>query len=80
MIATAIPVDDSVLTQAEVESAELSLRGQLRGRVSGLCLSVCTRGVILRGYSRTYYGKQLAQHMLMALCRFPIAANEIVVS
>jgi hypothetical protein len=73
-------VDVSLVTPDEVESAELNLRGRLRGRVSSLCLSVSDRGFILRGNSRTYYAKQLAQHMLMALCRFPIAANEIVVN
>jgi hypothetical protein len=37
------------------------------------------RGVILRGRSRTFYEKQLAQHALMQITRLPILANEIEV-
>ena len=36
-------------------------------------------GVILHGRARTYYGKQLAQHVVMKIHGLPIAANEIEV-
>jgi hypothetical protein len=72
--------DVAPMTPDEVQSAELNLRGRLRGRVYSLCLTVSEEGFVLHGHSRTYYAKQLAQHMLMAMSRLPIAANEIIVS
>jgi hypothetical protein len=35
---------------------------------------------VLRGVTRTYYAKQLAQHAVMQLTDLPIHANEIDVT
>jgi hypothetical protein len=55
------------------------LQGELRGRVFDLCVTLVEKGVVLRGQSRTYYAKQLAQHLVLTTFQFPIAANEIIV-
>ena len=36
-------------------------------------------GVVLQGRTRTYYAKQLAQHLVMEITNLPILANEIEV-
>jgi hypothetical protein len=36
-------------------------------------------GLVLKGHSRTYYAKQLAQHAVMEATQLPILANEIEV-
>jgi hypothetical protein len=51
----------------------------MRGRVSGLSLSVRGERLILRGLTTTYYAKQLAQHAVMETTDIPILANEIEV-
>jgi hypothetical protein len=51
----------------------------LAGRVWGLRVLLCQEGVVLQGYSTTYYGKQLAQHAAMQVLGLPIRANEIEV-
>jgi len=58
---------------------EASLRQRLAGRVSGLCVVRREECVILRGYARTYYGKQLAQHAAMQLFGPYVLVNEIEV-
>ena len=58
---------------------ERQLRERLWGRLSELQVVVNERGVILRGHSRTFYLKQLAQHTVMQITRLPILANEIEV-
>lgn len=52
---------------------------RLAGRIHRFCLVRVDGGVILRGYSRTYYAKQLAQHEVMQATELPILANEIEV-
>lgn len=69
----------SPFSEDSVDNIATRLQAELRGRVFDLQLTACERGVILRGQSRTYHAKQLAQHLVMATFRFPIAANEIVV-
>jgi hypothetical protein len=63
-------------------ASELEARVQCRlGRqIRELRLVVVDRGLILRGHTRTYYAKQLAQHAVMEASRLPILANEIEVS
>jgi hypothetical protein len=63
-----------------LEQLEAQLRSRLIGRVCGLRLVLAGRGVILRGYARTYYAKQLAQHAVMAATDLPLLANEIEVA
>jgi hypothetical protein len=59
---------------------EEHLRSLLLGRVQALQLLVRDDGLVLRGYARTYYAKQLAQHAVMEKTTLPIRANEIEVS
>lgn len=62
---------------AEVAELELLVACKLSGRIRDLRLEVGERGVTLRGYARTYYAKQLAQHAVMEATDLPIVANEI---
>jgi hypothetical protein len=64
----------------ELDQLEIHLQGQLNGRVRDFRLVPRGRGLILRGRSRSYYGKQLAQHAVMAVVSLPIVANEIEVT
>jgi hypothetical protein len=63
------------LTEAQVEQLQL----RLRGMVFNLRVTVCSKGLILQGQSRTYYAKQMAQHLAMSSLSVRIASNEIVV-
>jgi hypothetical protein len=63
-----------------LEQLEAQLRARLVGRVRGLRLVLAGRGVILRGYARSYYAKQLAQHAVMTAIDLPLLANEIEVA
>jgi len=62
-----------------VGDAEAALRQRLCGRVRELRVVIRAEGVVLRGASANYYGKQLAQHLAHQLFRLPIFANEIQV-
>jgi hypothetical protein len=64
---------------SEIDRLELHVRAQLTGRVRDLHVLGTDNGLVLRGHSRTYYGKQLAQHAVMEATALPIAANEIEV-
>ena len=61
------------------EQAEAILRQRLCGRVRELRVLVRAEGVVLRGASANYYGKQMAQHLAHKLLGLPILANEIEV-
>jgi hypothetical protein len=63
-----------------LEQLETQLRSRLIGRVRGLRLVLAGRGLILQGYARSYYAKQLAQHAVMAASDLPLLANEIEVA
>jgi len=63
----------------QIDQLEVRLQGQLSGRVRNLQLSIGQAGVTLRGTARTYYAKQLAQHVVMRETQLPIIANEIEV-
>ena len=63
----------------ETTQIEAHIQSQLNGRIYGLRLLRETEGLVLRGRSRTYYVKQLAQHAVMAATDLPILANEIEV-
>jgi hypothetical protein len=67
------------LEASDLLELETRLRARLRGRVQELRLEQSEGGLILRGCSRTYYGKQLAQHAVMDAVNLPILANEIEV-
>ena len=66
-------------SQEGLEQIELRLQCRLGGRVRNLRLVLHGDGVVLRGLTRTYYGKQLAQHAVMETVPWPIVANEIEV-
>jgi len=61
------------------EQVEAVLRQRLRGRVRELRVIIRVEGIVLRGVTANYYGKQMAQHFAHQLFRLPIAANEIEV-
>jgi hypothetical protein len=63
----------------ELTRLEAQLRVHLRSYVCDFRMIVQDGGVILYGHSRTYYGKQLAQHGVMERSRLPIRANKITV-
>ena len=48
-------------------------------RIQGFELIQAADGLILRGRSASYYGKQMAQHVVMNATSLPILANEIQV-
>lgn len=61
------------------EQLECVLRSRLSGRVPELQVGCQTAGVVLRGWTRTYYAKQLAQQPAIDATVLPIVANEIEV-
>lgn len=63
----------------DISDLEGRLQNRFRGRIRYLQLSVENGCSVLRGQTRTFYLKQLAQHAVMELTRLPIRANEIVV-
>jgi hypothetical protein len=74
-------VDRSFPASAEqIAELELHVRYRLGGRVRDFELAPAERGLILRGRTRSYYAKQLAQYAVMEVAGQAIAANEIEVS
>jgi hypothetical protein len=63
---------------AELSEVEAHLQSRLNGRVRHLRLELCD-GLVLAGYARTYYAKQLARHAVMEVSDVPIRANDIEV-
>lgn len=61
----------------EMEQLETHVQSRLSGRVQHFRLVVRGCGLVLRGHTRTYYAKQLAQHAVMEATTLPIVANEI---
>jgi hypothetical protein len=64
---------------AEIGQLEARVQARLMGRVRDLRLSWREGGLVLQGQAPTYYAKQLAQHAVLEVTAFPIAANEIQV-
>jgi hypothetical protein len=52
---------------------------KLRNRLLDFEVVVASEGLVLKGRSRTYYVKQLAQQLVMRTTDLPIAANRIEV-
>jgi hypothetical protein len=63
----------------EIDALEGRTQRRLHGRVHHFRLLLVAGGLVLRGQSSTYYGKQLAQHAIMEATLTPIVANEIEV-
>jgi hypothetical protein len=61
------------------EQVEALLREKLRGQVWNIRLIVEEGWVVLQGHARSYYAKQLAQHVAMQVIQLPIRANQIEV-
>jgi hypothetical protein len=66
--------------RGDVEQLEVRIQGRLSGRVRDLRLVLRDDGLVLRGWCRTYYVKQVAQHAVMDAAPWRLAANEIQVS
>ena len=64
---------------SSLDELEMRVQGKLCGRIRELQLLLQDRGIVLRGFARSYHAKQLAQHAVMAETAMPIAANEIEV-
>jgi hypothetical protein len=63
----------------DLELLELRVQHKLHGRIASFQLNWHHKGIVLRGFARTYYAKQLAQHVVMTETDIQIAANEIQV-
>jgi hypothetical protein len=61
----------------ELAQLEADIQGRLRHYVRDFRVTVRDSGLVLDGHTRTYYGKQLAQHGVMERSRLPIRANNI---
>ena len=67
-------------TNLPVAEVEEIVKSRLKGRVWSFRLIVESQGLILRGTTRTYHAKQLAQEAVLDLTDGrPVLANQIVV-
>lgn len=57
------------------EALESQLQRRLSGRVHELRVECQTEGVVLRGWTRTYYAKQMAQHVVMDVTDWPMRSS-----
>ena len=62
-----------------VDELETRVQSILSGRVCGLRIEWQPEGLVLRGQTRTYYAKQLAQQTVMKATTLPIVSNDIEV-
>jgi hypothetical protein len=74
--AASAPIEVSTTETAALEER---VRCCLTRRICDFRLLVREGGLVLRGSTRTYYAKQVAQHAVMAAANLPIRANEIEV-
>jgi hypothetical protein len=63
-----------------IHHLELQLQRRLRSYVRDLRLLPRADGLVLRGQSRNYFSKQVAQEAVMEATPVPLVANEIVVA
>lgn len=61
------------------DQVEAHILSRLGSRVRYLRVLLRDNGLVLRGYTQTYYAKQLAQHAAAEITGLPIHANEIEV-
>jgi hypothetical protein len=59
---------------------EGQVKGRLRGMLQDFLLMAAEEGLILRGRSKTFYAKQMAQQIVMESTNVPIKANNIEVA
>lgn len=67
-------VDDTLELAAQLE---MRIRVRLGAQIRDFRVVCRAGGLVLQGQSRTYYAKQLAQHVVMEVTSIPIIANEI---
>ena len=60
-----------------IDELQARLRLQLHGQVQELRLLFRENGLVLHGSARTYYAKQLAQHVALETSGLSILINEI---
>lgn len=65
--------------RGELDQIEAVLQETLLGRARDLRILLRGIGIVLRGEAYSFYGKQLAQHVVMRSTDLPIVANEIQV-
>lgn len=70
---------DNEMAELSVAELERVVTSRLTGRVAGFQLILESRGLVLRGTARTFYAKQMAQHLVMELSAVPIVTNGIEV-
>lgn len=68
------------INQEQLDRIEQRIKYQLSGRLRGFSLKYGSDGLVLRGRTRTYYAKQLAQHAVMDATDLPIVRNDIEVT
>lgn len=71
--------NSDILASETLDQIQGHVQRRLKGRVRRFRLSVEDGGLVLRGCTKTYYAKQLAQHAVMECVGVPIQANEIEV-
>jgi hypothetical protein len=64
----------------ELEKLELHVQSRLNGRVRDLRILGHDDGLVIKGWTTTYYAKQLAQQAVMEATPTPIVANETEVA
>jgi hypothetical protein len=67
------------LGEKYLDELQSQVQCSLGGRVREFRVELKKGGLVLRGQSSTYHGKQLAQQRVMERSDVPILANEIVV-
>ncbi len=73
------PMIDEPNQREEIDELETRIQGKLGGRIRRLRLEPRQGGLILRGWTETYYAKQLAQQAVLEATNMPLLANEIEV-
>jgi len=67
------------MTDLSTGALQRQVNGRLNGRISEFHLAAEAQGLVLRGKTRSYHVKQIAQHLVMEATRTPILANDIEV-
>jgi len=62
-----------------LQELEMIVITRLAGHISQVQFTESTDGLVLRGFCRSFYAKQMVQELLMQLGNFRVIANEIVV-
>jgi hypothetical protein len=69
-----------ILADEDWEQVEASLARRISGRIRELRVHIRADGLVIQGFARTWYAKQLAQHAASEMTGLRIIANEIVVA